>query len=809
MKCVCTFWLMACLAAGQTAPLRIDYPASGSVFPPDFAPPTFLFAESEPRSTAWQVEVRFSSGSPLRLEAPDLPLKVGEIDERAIASSYEVPSLSPEQRKLRTWRPGEAAWAEIKRRSVQGPAVVVIEGLVNGKPVSRGEVAIRTAKEPVGAPIFFRDVPLMPAEIEKGVIRPLPKNALPLVAWRLRYVSETKSRKLIDDMPVCMNCHSFSKDGRMMGLDLDGPANDKGLYALVPIGKTATIRQKEVVAWSSFRGKLGSKIRVGFMSQVSPDARYVVTMVSPSDLGKEEVEQAAPGQPRQPKDVAGNFYVNNFQDYRFLQVFYPTRGVLAWYSRETGKLQALPGADDPRYVHTNVAWSPDGKYLIFARAEARRAYEPGVPLAKKANDPAETPLKYDLFRIPFNEGRGGTPEPVKGASNNGMSNSFPKVSPDGKWIVYVQARNGLLMRPDSQLYMVPVEGGAPRRMNCNTPLMNSWHSFSPNGRWMVFSSKSRSPYTQMFLTYIDDQGQDFPPVLIEDATAANRAVNIPEFVNIGMDEWLSIEAPAADFYRQSDKALDLMTAGDLEAAVAEWKKALAMEPDDTSALNNLGAAYSEMGRMEEALAQFRRAIELDPDGYKTYNNLGVSLARAGRFEEAAGALEKSLELNPSDAQAQSSLGGVYLNLGRLAEARDLLEKSLAELPNDPNAHNNLGSIFAREGDFGRAIHHFERGLTAEPKSAELNFNLGRAYARTGRLEEGIRLVEKAVELTKGEVPVMLDRLADLYAGAGKLKEALAAARRALPVAVGQGDDELAVGLRQKIADLEAQVGQGR
>ena len=65
--------------------------------------------------------------------------------------------------------------------------------------------------------------------------------------------------------------------------------------------------------------------------------------------------------------------------------------------------------------------------------------------------------------------------------------------------------------------------------------MNSWHSFSPNGRWLVFSSKSRSPYTQMFLTHLDDAGRDSPPILIENATAANRAVNIPEFVNIPPD----------------------------------------------------------------------------------------------------------------------------------------------------------------------------------------------------------------------------------------------------------------------------------
>ena len=72
-------------------------------------------------------------------------------------------------------------------------------------------------------------------------------------------------------------------------------------------------------------------------------------------------------------------------------------------------------------------------------------------------------------------------------------------------------------------------------MRCNTTLMNSWHSFSPNGRWMVFSSKSRSPYTQMFLTHIDEKGNDSPAILIENSTAANRAVNIPEFVNIPQD----------------------------------------------------------------------------------------------------------------------------------------------------------------------------------------------------------------------------------------------------------------------------------
>ena len=108
-----------------------------------------------------------------------------------------------------------------------------------------------------------------------------------------------------------------------------------------------------------------------------------------------------------------------------------------------------------------------------------------------------------------------------------MSNDFPKVSPDGRWIVFVQNKNGLLMRPDSRLYIVPFDGGKARLMKCNTWRMNSWHTFSPNGRWLAFSSKARSPYTQLMLTHIDANGNDSPAIIVDNTTAANRASEYP------------------------------------------------------------------------------------------------------------------------------------------------------------------------------------------------------------------------------------------------------------------------------------------
>ena len=91
----------------------------------------------------------------------------------------------------------------------------------------------------------------------------------------------------------------------------------------------------------------------------------------------------------------------------------------------------------------------------------------------------------------------------------------------------------MLLQPDSLLYIVPAEGGLPKLMRRNhNGNMNSWHNFSPNSKWLVFASKVNSPYTQLWLTHIDQWGIDSSPVLIENFISEKRAANIPEFVNI-------------------------------------------------------------------------------------------------------------------------------------------------------------------------------------------------------------------------------------------------------------------------------------
>jgi len=84
--------------------------------------------------------------------------------------------------------------------------------------------------------------------------------------------------------------------------------------------------------------------------------------------------------------------------------------------------------------------------------------------------------------------------------------------------------------PDSRLYIVPVKGGKARKLNSNFNSMNSWHAWSPNSRWLVYASKGLSPYTDLFLTHIDESGKSSIPVLIEKARVKYKVANYPEFV---------------------------------------------------------------------------------------------------------------------------------------------------------------------------------------------------------------------------------------------------------------------------------------
>jgi tetratricopeptide (TPR) repeat protein len=777
--------------------ITIDYPPAGAVLPPEFPSIAFRWRDAAAQTAMWRIRIVFSDGSPaLEVATRGERMKVAESDPRCVADLNQPAVLTEEEATGWIWRPAPETWKSILRHATKPGATVTVTGFADvagTRELSRGETNFTVSGDPVGAPIFYRDVPLIPSQ-KNGQLGILPKEAISLIQWRLANVADGRSKVVMTGLATCANCHSFSADGKTLGMDIDGPMNDKSLYAVVPLRKVTEIRNADVFKWNTPAGvEGGRRLRAGFMSQVSPDGKYILTTLDERD----------PLALNRAYGLEEKYYFAVYKDYRFGQVFFPTRGVLMWRDVATGRTEPLPGADDPRYVQTDGVWSRDGKWIVFARAEAKTAFPPGAPAALFANDPNETQIQYSLYRIPFNAGKGGKPEAISGASDNGMSNSFPKITPDGRWIVYVRCKNGQLMRPDSRLYIVPAAGGEAREMKCNTRLMNSWHSFSPNGKWMVFSSKARSPYTQLYLTHLDADGNDTPPVLLENTTAANRAANIPEFVNIAPDGLEAMSVPASDFYKIFDTATELTTNGRYDESIAEWRKALEIDAEDERVRVNLGSALDHAGRFAEAEEQYRKAIEIAPEHASAYDNLALDLVREGKLDETIEAYTTSLRISPSNLVAQANLGTALYQKGRLDEAIAHSEAALKLDGSYSDAHNTLGLVLSKQGRLDEAIGHLEAAVAGKPDSLQYQNNLGRVLAQRGRFADAIPHMERAVALSAEREPTVMSLLAAMYAEVGRLGDAVSAARKAIAAAEKLGDRELVATLTARVARYEA------
>jgi hypothetical protein len=462
--------------------LDILQPYDDSIFPRDMASPTFVWEDQYLNSKLWLIVIDSGTTS---------------------QSMYVLTDLN-------TWTPDREVWEFIKANSIEHKADISILGVAPGptyEVITRGRLILSTSRDGVDAPIFFLQMPLPfgYAEVHPELSR-----------WLLGDVSSyERPRIVMQNLPVCGNCHCFSRDGKIFGMDMD-IKKDKGAYVLAPVRERILLTEENVISWNDFRRSDNTR-SMGLFSRISPDGDYVISTVKEKSF----------------------FALIN--DLDFSQFFFPIKGLIAYYSRKENKFYPLPGADDPDYVQTCPEWSPDGRFVIFSRAKVDQTLIEAIgekpcleigPETRIEDLNEKYQIRFDLYRIPFNHGRGGTPEPVPGAHNNGKSNYFPRYSPDGRWIVFTQSETGLAIQPESQLYIMPADGGVARKMRCNTDIMNSWHSWSPNSRWLVFTSKIHTPYTELFLTHIDENGTDSPPVLLCRFNASKYAALVPEFVAI-------------------------------------------------------------------------------------------------------------------------------------------------------------------------------------------------------------------------------------------------------------------------------------
>jgi len=112
----------------------------------------------------------------------------------------------------------------------------------------------------------------------------------------------------------------------------------------------------------------------------------------------------------------------------------------------------------------------------------------------------------------------------------------------------------------------------------------------------------------------------------------------------------------------------LLDQGNADQAIAEYKKALSLNPTSTADLYSLGQAYLAKGSLDDARAQFEKIIKLAPQEYGGYYGLGQTYYKAGDNQSAIEQFEKVINLKEDFLYARADLGYALADLGRIDEA---------------------------------------------------------------------------------------------------------------------------------------------
>ncbi len=264
------------------------------------------------------------------------------------------------------------------------------------------------------------------------------------------------------------------------------------------------------------------------------------------------------------------------------------------------------------------------------------------------------------------------------------------------------------------------------------------------------------------------------------------------------------------FNMYKGRGIKYLEAKDYDGAISDFARAMELFPNDSGICDVMGATHADKGDYEQAIEYYEKAIALNPGNInaknnlaKGYNNLGVVLVKQKQFQEAINAYNKALKITPEDAQFKSNLesaywrlanyytetknankaietyrkllelnptnrdvhiaiAGTYYNLGRYAEAIESFKAALrirdaqseAEKRNGiSETEQNLLLTYCKYGQtlleacrYQNAIAQFQEALKIQPNDTDTLLNLGVAYQRTNQSEEALAVYEKALDI---------------------------------------------------------------
>ena len=207
--------------------------------------------------------------------------------------------------------------------------------------------------------------------------------------------------------------------------------------------------------------------------------------------------------------------------------------------------------------------------------------------------------------------------------------------------------------------------------------------------------------------------------------------------------------PAEVAAHRNDLGTDLARQGLREQAIAEFRAAIRIRPDDAVAHSNLGLALREQGKPEEAIAAYREAIRIQPDLAAAHNGLGGALQGLGNPEEAIAAYREAIRIQPYFAPAHNNLGNALRAQGKLDEAVAAYRESIRIQPNAV-PHYNLGIALKAQEKPEEAVAEFRTAIRLEPAYPEAHYHLARLLVLVpdrprSDYEKGLVHAQKAIE----------------------------------------------------------------
>ena len=228
---------------------------------------------------------------------------------------------------------------------------------------------------------------------------------------------------------------------------------------------------------------------------------------------------------------------------------------------------------------------------------------------------------------------------------------------------------------------------------------------------------------------------------------------------------------AADRFNEAAALLEPLNAQApdprIDAQLARAYRGLGREDDARIAAARAGAATSAMEWLDPRLAQRAAYIA----GFRNRLLHAQNLIQAGRPLDALAIAEELLAERPADVDAINTLVWANAALERFDRVQSILHDAIAQHPEEPRLHQMMANAYLERGDVDNGRRHLEKIIAFAPENTRALEELGWLIARQGELDQGIALLERALESGAREPEQVLYRLGLLDGAAGRWQQA--------------------------------------